>query len=79
MINCIDRPDLIYPTFTAQYPAFSKIGTKFIQCVDEEDILLHHPYQSFDVVIDFVRQAAADPNVLAIKQTFIALIQNRSW
>lgn len=68
-INTIDRPDLNYPPYTAQYPQFPKSERNLFDVLDEQDILLHHPYQSFEVVIDFVRQAAADPNVLAINQT----------
>ncbi len=68
-INNIDRPDLNYPVFIAQYPQFPKSERNLFSILDEQDILLHHPYQSFEVVIDFVRQAAADPNVLAINQT----------
>lgn len=68
-INKINRPDLNYPAFTPQYPLFPKFKHDLFNVLDEQDILLHHPYQSFDVVIDFVRQAAADPSVLAIKQT----------
>ncbi len=67
-INRIDRPDLNYPPFVAQYPAFAYKRNLF-SVLDEQDILLHHPYQSYNVVIDFVRQAATDPAVLAIKQT----------
>ncbi len=68
-INKINRPDLNYPAFTPQYPTFPKHKNNLFSILDEQDILLHHPYQSYDVVIDFVREAAADPNVLAIKQT----------
>ena len=69
VINKINRPDLNYPAFTPQYPLFSKNKQNLFSVLDQQDILLHHPFQSFDVVIDFVRQAAADPSVLAIKQT----------
>jgi polyphosphate kinase len=68
-INSIDRPDLNYPPFIAQYPQFPKSEHNLFNVLDQQDILLHHPYQSFAPVIDFVRQAAADPNVLAINQT----------
>ena len=68
-INDINRPDLKYPTYHSQYPIFLQHKNNLFSVLDEQDILLHHPFQSFDVVIDFVRQAAADPNVLAIKQT----------
>ncbi|KTC85493.1 polyphosphate kinase 1 [Legionella drozanskii] len=68
VLNRIDRPELNYPPLIAQYPAVAHKRSLF-SVIDEHDILLHHPYQSYDVVIDFVRQAAADSNVLAIKQT----------
>lgn len=68
-INRIDRPDLNYPAFIVQYPEIVHQKRNVFNVLDEQDILLHHPYQSYDVVIDFVRQAAEDPNVLAIKQT----------
>lgn len=68
-INNLDRPDLNYPAFTAQYPQFPKSERSLFNILDEQDILLHLPYQSFEVVIDFLRQAANDPNVLAINQT----------
>jgi polyphosphate kinase len=68
-INKINRPHLNYPPFTPQYPDVAKFKHNLFQILDGQDILLHHPFQSFDVVIDFVHQAASDPNVLAIKQT----------
>lgn len=69
VINGINRPDLNYPRFIAQYPKFPRSEHNLFNVLDEQDILLHHPYQSFDLVIDFLRQAAADHNVLAINQT----------
>jgi len=69
IIKQINRPDLDYPAFTPQFPVFPQYRDQLFNRLDEQDILLHHPYQSYDTVIDFVRQAAVDPHVLAIKQT----------
>lgn len=68
-INRLARPDLNYPPFAVEYPIITSPKRSLFNILDEQDILLHHPYQSYEVVINFVRQAAADPNVLAIKQT----------
>ena len=69
LYELIDRPDLKYPTFTpADIPSLRAAGTIF-EIIRERDILLHHPYDSFNPVVDFVEQAARDPDVLAIKQT----------
>lgn len=68
-IHSIPRPDLNFPPFTPQFPPFFKHKLSIFQILDEQDILLHHPYQSFEVVIDFLRQAASDASVIAIKQT----------
>jgi polyphosphate kinase len=66
--DLVNRPDLKYPSFTPSIPIGLKQRNLFAT-IREGDILLHHPFQSFTPVIDFVRQAATDPNVLAIKQT----------
>lgn len=68
-INKIIRPSLCYPVFTPYYPLTNHTKKNIFAKLDDHDILLHHPYESFDVVINFVRQAASDPAVLAIKQT----------
>jgi polyphosphate kinase len=68
--DLIDRPDLKFPPFLPSLPRFHGSGkTLFDSLREQQEILLHHPYESFLPVIDFIRQAARDPDVLAIKQT----------
>ncbi len=64
-----DRADLKFPSFTPGLPGALEHSTDIFAEIRKQDILLHHPYESFAPVIDFVRQAASDPDVLAIKQT----------
>jgi polyphosphate kinase len=63
------RPDLLYPPFTPGLPAALKTDKGIFSVVRKQNVLLQHPYQSFAPVIDFIATAAADPKVLAIKQT----------
>ncbi len=65
----VDRSDLTYPSFTPSLPARLSLVGNIFQVISKGDILLHHPFESFLPVIDFLKQAAADPRVLAIKQT----------
>ena len=67
--DLVDRPDLKYPPFSAGLAKRLSHNANIFDLIRQEDILLHHPYQSFAPTIEFVRQAAADPKVLAIKQT----------
>lgn len=64
-----DRVDLKYPPFTPAIPAKFRGNPDLFQLISKKDILIYHPYESFLPVIDFLRQAAGDPNVLVIKQT----------
>ncbi len=65
----VNRPDLKYPPFTPYTPPMLRHGQDIFAAIRRHDIVLHHPYDSFTSVVDFVRAAAHDPLVLAIKQT----------
>lgn len=67
--SLIDRPDLKFAPFNPVTPAQLQRNKNMFETIRKHDILVHHPYESFNPVIDFLRQAAADPDVLAIKQT----------
>ncbi len=65
----IERADLKFPRFTPHMPDALAAERNLFEAIAERDILLHHPFESFGAVLELVRQASADPNVLAIKQT----------
>jgi polyphosphate kinase len=70
VLTHIDRPDLKYPPFTPSVPAAIEVGDDdLFETISRQDVLLHHPFQSFRPVLDFIRASVTDPRVVAIKQT----------
>ena len=67
--NQVERPELKYPPFQPGLPAALEDKSDLFEVLARQDVLLHHPYQSFTPVINFIRTAATDPQVIAIKQT----------
>ena len=69
MFTSVNRPRLHYPPFSPKLPAAVKKHESIFEAIDQGDILLHHPFESFSPVVNLLAEAARDPKVLAIKQT----------
>ncbi|MBB71854.1 MAG: polyphosphate kinase 1 [Legionellales bacterium] len=68
-LGLMDRPELRYPRFTPGLPQVLERKNNLFEAIRQGDILFHHPFQSFEPVVELIRQATVDPNVLTIKQT----------
>jgi polyphosphate kinase len=67
--DIVDRPDLKYRPFVPAVPAVFSTGLNIFEAIGQNDVALHHPFESFTPVLELVRQASIDPDVLAIRQT----------
>lgn len=68
IVNLVAQPELRFPPFSPTLP-HQLISENIFSVLDKKDVLLHHPFQSFQPVVDFIRSAAHDPLVVALKQT----------
>jgi hypothetical protein len=69
LIDLVDAPKLLFPPFTPGYPRQLVPGRPIFEQLRKQDVVIHQPFESFDGVLDFLREAVHDPQVLAIKQT----------
>lgn len=69
LFDLIKDPHFYFPSFVQAMPKLPKRSNSYFEVLKKQDILLHHPFDAFQGVVDFLREAAADPHVLAIKQT----------
>ena len=69
LIDLVDRPDLCFARYNPSFPVQIRAGQSIFEQLKERDILMHQPFESFDGVLTFLRDAVNDPQVLAIKQT----------
>ena len=72
----LERPELKDPPFTPRIPSVLRKEQNLFQAIQQHDILMHHPYDSFNSVVEFIHAAAHDPQVLAIKQTLYRVGSN---
>jgi polyphosphate kinase len=75
-LHALPRSDLKDPPFTPRIPSFMRQGEDIFTFLKDHDLLLHHPFDSFSTVVDFIQAAAKDPRVLAIKQTLYRVGSN---
>ncbi len=69
LIDLVNEPELLFPGYQASYPKQLESGASVFARIQKGDVLIHQPYESFEGVLDFLREAVYDPQVLAIKQT----------